>query len=154
MNDKLFSALLALLLSVSAVNAMSDTSAARPDWQLLSTTEDPDKTISWYVDATSIVHEDDYLRAYLRTSWSVPQFGPDQTPYQSSTYLNYFDCDTGRIAYTGNRYFVGTEPEGQPIHQEAETPLDKLKFQRVVPGSAGASRLEFVCKFRSKNFRT
>ena len=94
------------------------------------------------------------LRAYLRTSWSVPQFGPDQTPYQSSTYLNYFDCDTGRIAYTGNRYFVGTEPEGTPIHQEAETPLDKLKFQRVVPGSAGASRLEFVCKFRSKNFRT
>ena len=50
MNDKLFSALLALLLSVSAVNAMSDTSAARPDWQLLSTTEDPDKTISWFVD--------------------------------------------------------------------------------------------------------
>jgi hypothetical protein len=48
MNDKLFSALLALLLSVSTINAMSDTNAARPEWKLLSTTEDPDKTISWY----------------------------------------------------------------------------------------------------------
>ena len=124
------------------------------DWKLISETEDPEKIISWYVDMTSIVHEEDYMRAYLRTSWSAPQFGPNETAYQSSTYLNYFDCDARKIAYTGNAYFVSTEPEGTPIHQEAERALSKLKFQPVVAGSAGESRLNFVCKFRSKNFLT
>ena len=124
------------------------------DWALISETEDPEKITSWYVDMTSIVHEDDYMRAFLRTSWSAPQFGPDKTAYQSSTYLNYFDCDARKIAFTANTYFSSTEPVGTPIHQEAERKLDKLKFQPVVPGSAGESRLQFVCKFRSKNFLT
>jgi hypothetical protein len=124
------------------------------DWKLISETEDPDKTISWYVDMTSIVHEDDYMRAYLRTSWSTPQFGPNESAYQSSTYLNFFDCDTRKIAYTGNTYFVSEEPVGNPIHQETERELSKLTFQPVVPGSAGESRLNFVCKYRSKNFLT
>jgi hypothetical protein len=42
--------------------------ADAPDWKLISETEDPDKTISWYVDLKSIVHDEDYLRAFLRTS--------------------------------------------------------------------------------------
>ena len=44
------------------------------EWQLISETKEPDKVISWYVDMSSIVHEDDYLRAFLRTSWSTPQW--------------------------------------------------------------------------------
>ena len=139
---------LALTLAVLSCPAWS------ADWALISETEDPEKITSWYVDMTSIVHEDDYMRAFLRTSWSAPQFGPDKTPYQSSTYLNYFDCDARKIAFTANTYFSSTEPVGKPIHQEAERKLDKLKFQPVVPGSAGESRLQFVCKFRSKNFLT
>ena len=94
------------------------------------------------------------LRAFLRTSWSTPQFGPDRTPYQSSTYMNYFDCDGRKIAYTGNTYYLTPEPEGKPVHQEPEHPVDRLKFQPVKPGSAGEERLKFVCKFRSKNFMT
>ena len=38
--------------------------AAAADWKLISETEDPEKIISWYVDMTSIVHDDDYLRAF------------------------------------------------------------------------------------------
>lgn len=124
------------------------------EWKLISETEDKEKTVSWYVDMTSIVREEEYLRAFLRTTWSVPQFGPDNTPYQSSTYLNYFDCGSGRIAYTGNAYYRAMEPAGKPLHQETENPVEKLKFQRVKPGSAGEARMKFVCKFHSKNFLT
>ncbi len=128
--------------------------AAAADWKLISETEDTEKVVSWYVDMTSIVHEDDFLRAFLRTSWSVPQYAADRTAYQSSTYLNYFDCDARKIAFTANAYFSTVEPEGKPVHQEPEKPLSKLKFQSVVPGSAGETRLDFVCMFRSKNFLT
>ena len=124
------------------------------EWSLISETEEPDKITSWYVDMSSIVREDDYMRAFLRTSWSTPQIGPDKSAYQSSTYLNYFDCDTRKIAFTANTYFTSTEPDGVPIHQEAERKLEKLQFQSVIPGSAGESRLEFVCKYRAKNFLT
>ncbi len=93
-------------------------SAYATEWKLISETEEKDKTVSWYVDMGSIVREDDYLRAFLRTSWSVPQYGPDDVPYQSSTYINYFDCSTGKIAYTGNAYYRTTEPAGKPLHQE------------------------------------
>lgn len=139
----------------SAVLLLLLTSLAQAaNWELISETEDPEKITSWYVDMTSIVREDDYMRAFLRTSWSTPQIGPDKSAYQSSTYLNYFDCDTRKIAFTANTYFASPDPIGVPIHQEAERKLDKLQFQPVVPGSAGESRLEFVCKFRTKNFLT
>ncbi|MEO0317434.1 MAG: hypothetical protein RL404_1111 [Pseudomonadota bacterium] len=134
--------------------AMLSLPAAAVDWKLISETEDPDKVISWYVDMGSIVRDDDYLRAFLRTSWSMPQYAEDGTLYQSSTYLNYFDCDARKIAYTGNTYFAGDEPDGTPVHQEPENPVSRLKFQSVVPGSAGAMRLDFVCQYRSKNFLT
>ena len=124
------------------------------DWKLISETEDTEKVISWYVDMSTVVHEDNYMRAVLRTSWSVPQYAADGTAYQSSTYLNYFDCDTRRIAFTANAYFSSVEPEGKAVHIEPEKPLTQLKFQKVIPGSAGETRLEFVCKFRAKNFLT
>ncbi len=143
-----------LLLSALLVMPTLHATAAAPEWKLISETEDPDKTISWYVDMTSIVHDDDYLRAFLRTSWSMPQYAADGTAYQSSTYLNYFDCDGRKIAYTANAYFTGAEPDNSPVHQEPDKPVAKLKFQSVVPGSAGEMRLEFVCQFRSKNFLT
>ena len=127
-------------------------SANTTKWELISKTEDPQKITSWYVDINSIVREDDYMRAVLRTSWSVPQQGPDNTDYQSSTYINYIDCTKNTIAYTGNTYFKDPEPVGQPVHEEPEQPLAKLKFQSVPQGSAGANRVNFVCKFFSKNF--
>ena len=139
------------LLTALSIVLISATAHAT-EWKLISETEDKDKITSWYVDMTSIVREEEYLRAFLRTSWSAPQYGPDKTPYQSSTYVNYFDCDTGKIAYTGNSYFISTEPEGKPVHQEPEQPVTKLKFHRVKQGSAGEARMLFVCKFRSKNF--
>lgn len=129
-------------------------SANTTKWELISKTEDPQKITSWYVDINSIVREDDYMRAVLRTSWSVPQQGPDNTDYQSSTYINYIDCTKNTIAYTGNTYFKDPEPVGQPVHEEPEQPLEKLKFQSVPQGSAGANRVNFVCKFFSKNFMT
>lgn len=141
---------LALALALLPAAASADA----PDWKLISETEDPEKIISWYVDTKSIVHDEDYLRAFLRTSWSVPQYGPDSTAYQSSTYLNYFDCDARKIAYTANTYYQSEEPVGKPVHSEPEQPVSVLRFQSVVPGSAGERRLEFVCKFRSKNFLT
>ena len=141
---------IALVLALLPTAARADA----PDWQLISETEDPEKVISWYVDTKSIVHDDDYLRAFLRTSWSVPQYGPDSTAYQSSTYLNYFDCDARKIAYTANTYYRSEEPVGKPVHREPEQPVTALRFQSVIPGSAGERRLEFVCKFRSKNFLT
>lgn len=143
-------ALAALVAALLSLPATADT----PEWKLISETEDPDKVISWYVDMKSIVREDDYLRAFLRTSWSTPQFAPDNTAYQSSTYLNYFDCDARKIAFTANAYFSTVEPVGTPVHEEPEKPLAKLKFQAVIPGSAGDKRLDFVCQFRSTNFLT
>ncbi len=128
--------------------------AAAAEWKLISETEDPDKTISWYVDMTSIVRDEDYLRAFLRTTWSVPQFAADQTAYQSTTYMNYFDCDARKIAFTANTYYGTAEPEGAPVHKEPDQPPATLKFQSVIPGSAGETRLDFVCQFRSKNFLT
>lgn len=150
LNQKVFLTVPLLL----CFSMLCEAKGSGPKWELISTTNHPDKTISWYVDMTSVVHEDDYMRANLRTSWSTPQYGPNQVIYQSSTYLNYFDCGTGRIAFTNNAYFFSTEPVGPTVHQEEELPLEKLKFQQVVPGSAGATRMEFVCQFRSKNFRT
>lgn len=129
-------------------------SAQAPDWHLISQSGSRDEVINWYVDAASIIRTDQYLRAVLRTSWSVPQYGPDQTAYQSSTYLNYFDCGKRMIAYTGNTYYRSIEPIGHPVHEEPELPLTQLTFQEVRPGSAGETRLDFVCKFRSKQFMT
>ena len=129
-------------------------SAQAPDWQLISQSRSNDQLVYWYVDASSIVRTDEYLRALLRTSWSAPQYGPDQTAYQSSTYLNYFDCGKRMIAYTGNTYYRNIEPVGLPVHEEPEQPLAQLTFQAVTPGSAGETRLDFVCKFRSKQFMT
>ena len=128
--------------------------AQAPDWQLISQSRSNDQLVYWYVDASSIVRTDEYLRALLRTSWSAPQYGPDQTAYQSSTYLNYFDCGKRMIAYTGNTYYRNIEPVGLPVHEEPEQPLAQLTFQAVTPGSAGETRLDFVCKFRSKQFMT
>ena len=51
--------------------------AQTPDWQLISQSGNRGQVINWYVDASSIVRTDDYLRAVLRTSWSAPQYGPD-----------------------------------------------------------------------------
>lgn len=144
----------ALTLGLALVLAPPLAGADVPDWKLISETEDPEKIISWYVDLKSIVHDEDYLRAFLRTSWSTPQYGPDQTAYQSSTYLNYFDCDSRKIAYTANAYYSAEEPVGKPVHTEPERPVTALRFQAVIPGSAGERRLEFVCAFRSKNFLT
>ncbi len=141
---------LALALALLPAAASADA----PDWKLISETEDPEKVISWYVDTKSIVQDDDYLRAFLRTSWSMPQYGPDSTAYQSSTYLNYFDCDARKIAYTGNAYYRSEEPTGKPVHSEPEQPVSALRFQSVIPGSAGERRLEFVCNYRAKNFLT
>jgi hypothetical protein len=146
--EKMKKALACLSLTLLSLPALA------VEWKLISETEDTEKVISWYVDMSTVVHEDDYMRAVLRTSWSVPQYAADGTAYQSSTYLNYFDCDTRRIAYTSNAYFTGADPEGKPVHSEPEKPLTQLKFQKVVPGSAGETRLDFVCKFRSKNFLT
>lgn len=129
-------------------------SAQAPDWQLISQSGSNGQMINWYVDASSIVRTDAYLRAVLRTSWSAPQYGPDETAYQSSTYLNYFDCGKRMIAYTGNTYFTSIEPVGAPVHEEPELPLSELNFQEVRPGSAGETRLDFVCKFRSKQIMT
>lgn len=139
---------------LSLIVAATTLPAGAAEWQLISETKEPDKVISWYVDMTSIVHEDDYLRAFLRTSWSTPQYAPDNTAYQSSTYINYFDCDTRSIAFTANVYYRSEDPTGKPVHQEPEQPLSKLRFQQVKPGSAGDERVTFVCKFRSKNFMT
>ncbi len=139
-----------ITLSIALIPAFAEA----VEWKLISETEDKDKVTSWYVDMTSIVREEEYLRAFLRTSWSAPQYGPDKTPYQSSTYVNYFDCDAGKIAFTANSYFLSTEPKGTPVHEEPEQPVTKLKFHRVKPGSAGETRLQFVCKYRSKNFTT
>jgi hypothetical protein len=139
--------LLAMSLSLPAA-------AEAPDWKLISRSGQPGQMIHWYVDTGSIVRTDDYLRAVLRTSWSRPQLGPDNTLYQSSTYLNYFDCDKRKIAYTANAYFRSVEPEGGAVHEEPELPLTKLTFQSVVPGSTGALRLDFVCNYQSKQFLT
>lgn len=125
-----------------------------PEWQLISHTGKPGELIFWYVDVNSIVRSDQFLRAFLRTSWSRPQVSPDNTPYQSSTYLNYFDCGKRKIAYTANTYYLSPEPEGDPVHVEPEQPLSTLSFQSVTPGSAGAMRLEFICKYRGKQILT
>ncbi len=144
----------ALALALALALAPPLASADAHDWKLISETEDPDKTVSWYVDIKSIVQDDDYLRAFLRTTWSAPQFGPDETAYQSSTYLNYFDCDARKIAFTANAYYRSEDPVGPPVHSEPERPVAALRFQSVIPGSAGERRLEFVCSYRSKNFLT
>jgi hypothetical protein len=128
--------------------------AQEADWQLISQSGNRDQVINWYVDASSIVRTDDYLRALLRTSWSVPQYGPDETAYQSTTYVNYFDCGKRMIAYTGNTYYENVEPIGAPVHEEPELPLTALQFQAVTPGSAGETRLDFVCKYRAKQIMT
>lgn len=125
-----------------------------PEWQLISHTGKPGELIFWYVDVNSIVRSDQFLRAFLRTSWSRPQVSPDNTPYQSSTYLNYFDCGKRKIAYTANTYYLSPEPQGDPVHVEPEQPLSTLNFQSVTPGSAGAMRLEFICKYRGKQILT
>lgn len=139
---------------LSLVFAAAALPAGATDWQLISETGEPGKLVRWYVDMSSIVHEDDYLRAFLRTSWSTPQYAPDNTAYQSSTYINYVDCDTRSIAFTANVYYRSEDPSGTPVHKEPELPLDQLRFQPVRPGSAGDARVTFVCQFRSKNFLT
>ena len=66
---------------ISLIFATLALPASATEWELISETQEPGKVISWYVDMSSIVHEDDYMRAFLRTSWSTPQYAPDDTVY-------------------------------------------------------------------------
>ena len=90
--------------------------------------------------------ESDLLQARLRTAWSTMQYGPNQTGYQSTTYLNYIDCARRTIAFTGNTYFSDMESTGAPVYQEEAQPVQRLRFSTVRPGTPGELRVNYLCQ--------
>jgi len=116
------------------------------EWNLITTSSDLTKITYWYVDPSSIVIESNLLRARLRTAWSTMQYGPNNTGYQSTTYLNFIDCERRTIAFTGNTYFSEKESTSAPVYQEDAQPIDTLRFSAVRPGTPGELRVNYLCQ--------
>jgi len=121
-------------------------SAQAADWTLLTTSTDLKKVTYWYVDTSSVVADDKFVKAQLRTAWSQMQFGPDNTGYLSTTYISYVDCSRRLLAYTANTYFSDFDSTSAPVHQEAELPLTELNFSPARAGTPGEMRINYLCK--------
>lgn len=116
------------------------------EWKLITTSSDLTKISYWYVDPASIVVQANMLQARLRTAWSTMQYGPNNTGYQSTTYLNYIDCAARTIAFTGNAYFSDMESTGEPVYQEEPQPVQTLRFSAARPGTPGEIRINYLCQ--------
>ena len=120
--------------------------AQATEWKLITTSSDQSKITYWYVDPASIVMQSNVLQARLRTAWSTPQYGPNNTSYQSTTYLNFIDCERRTIAITGNTYFSNRESTSAPVYQEDAQPVQSLRFSAVRPGTPGELRINYLCQ--------
>jgi hypothetical protein len=130
---------LALLCGLSATSQATE-------WKLIATSSDLSKITYWYVDPASVVVQAHLIQARLRTAWSTLQYGPNNTGYQSTTYLNFIDCERRTIAFTGNTYFSDVESTGAPIYQEDAQPVNTLRFSAVRPGTPGELRVNYLCQ--------
>jgi hypothetical protein len=126
--------------------ALLSGAAHATEWKLITTSSDLSKMTYWYVDPTSVVVQSNVLQARLRTAWSTVQYGPNNTGYQSTTYLNFIDCERRTIAFTGNTYFSDVESTGEPIYQEDAQPVNTLRFSAVRPGTPGELRVNYLCQ--------
>jgi len=126
--------------------ALLSGAAHATEWKLITTSSDLSKITYWYVDPASIVVESNLLQARLRTAWSTMQYGPNNTGYQSTTYLNFIDCERRTIAFTGNTYFSDMESTSAPVYQEDAQPMQALRFSAVRPGTPGEIRINYLCQ--------
>ena len=135
-----------LCVALLALFALLSGTAQATEWKLITTSSDLSKTTYWYVDPSSIVVESNLLQARLRTAWSTMQYGPNNTGYQSTTYLNFIDCERRTIAFTGNTYFSDMESTSEPVYQEDAKPVQTLRFSAVRPGTPGEIRINYLCQ--------
>ena len=135
-----------ICVALLALFAFLSGRAHATDWKLITTSSDLSKITYWYVDPASIVVESNLLQARLRTAWSTMQYGPNNTGYQSTTYLNFIDCDRRVIAFTGNTYFSDIESTSAPVYQEDAQPAQTLRFSTVRPGTPGEIRINYLCQ--------
>jgi len=126
--------------------ALPSGAAQATEWTLITTSSDLSKITYWYVDPASIVVQSNLLQARLRTAWSTVQYGPNNTGYQSTTYLNFIDCERRTIAFTGNTYFSDMESTSEPVYQEDAKPVQALRFSAVRPGTPGEIRINYLCQ--------
>ncbi len=126
--------------------ALLSGAAHATEWKLITTSSDLSKITYWYVDPASIVVESNLLQARLRTAWSTMQYGPNNTGYQSTTYMNFIDCERRTIAFTGNTYFSDMESTSAPVYQEDAQPMQALRFSAVRPGTPGEIRINYLCQ--------
>ena len=143
---KTFKALIQQGAVFAALSCGLSGAAQATEWKLITTSSDLSKTTYWYVDPASIVVQSNMLQARLRTAWSTMQYGPNNTGYQSTTYLNYIDCERRTIAFTGNTYFSDMESTSEPVYQEDAKPLPTLRFSAVRPGTPGEIRINYLCQ--------
>ena len=143
---KTFKVLIQLGVLCAALCAGLGGAAQATEWKLITTSSDPSKTTYWYVDSASIVLQSNVLQARLRTAWSAMQYGPNNTGYQSTTYLNFIDCERRTIAFTGNTYFSDMESTSEPVYQEEAQPVQRLRFSAVRPGTPGEIRINYLCQ--------
>ncbi len=135
-----------ICVALLALLALLSGTAQATEWKLITTSSDLSKTTYWYVDPSSIVVESNLLQARLRTAWSTMQYGPNNTGYQSTTYLNFIDCERRTIAFTGNTYFSDMESTSDPVYQEDAKPVQTLRFSAVRPGTPGEIRINYLCQ--------
>ena len=135
-----------ICVALLALLALLSGTAQATEWKLITTSSDLSKTTYWYVDPSSIVVESNLLQARLRTAWSTMQYGPNNTGYQSTTYLNFIDCERRTIAFTGNTYFSDMESTSEPVYQEDAKPVQTLRFSAVRPGTPGEIRINYLCQ--------
>jgi hypothetical protein len=126
--------------------ALPSGAAQATEWTLITTSSDLSKITYWYVDPAIIVVQSNLLQARLRTAWSTVQYGPNNTGYQSTTYLNFIDCERRTIAFTGNTYFSDMESTSEPVYQEDAKPVQALRFSAVRPGTPGEIRINYLCQ--------
>ena len=115
-------------------------SAAEPDWQFVTTSDD--RIV--YVDTATIRMRENRLTASV-----LHRFAAEQTPlpgksFRSSVYLVTFECGSERSGFVGVANYVGPSGDGAVI-DSFERSSFSVPMKYASPRTLGHATLQYVC---------
>jgi hypothetical protein len=115
-------------------------SAAEPDWQFVTTSED--RIV--YVDAATIRMRDNHLSARVLHRFSAAQTAPPDKSFLSSVYLVNFECGSKRSGFVSVANYAGPSGDGAVI-DSFERSDHSVELKYTPPRTLGYATLQFVC---------
>ena len=115
-------------------------SAAEPDWQFVTTSDD--RIV--YVDATTIRMRENHLIASVLHRFTAQQTPLSGKSFLSSVYLVTFECGSERSGFVSVANYAGNSGDGAVI-DSFERSSDAVKLKYAEPRTLGSATLQYVC---------